>query len=250
MSSSKKEYQEQLKQQAREVARQMQGQSQAKGPAWGSFMDVLFAGLAVLAPIGLLVFIVVRVWMLLNKYLVKYIAKYLLPKQFSSGLPFHLGHVFSTILSLLLVIGIIYLTGALFQRLIQRLADIVLSRIPFLGSIYRAIQSAVTAMKGLSNLDRVVLVKFPHENARMMGYVMNEVTDATTGEPLLWVNIPIAVFPPSGYTLCVPASEVIDTDWGTEGAYQVLLSGGMSVPDKTPFYAPDKTLEASQGEES
>jgi uncharacterized membrane protein len=104
--------------------------------------------------------------------------------------------------------------------------------------VYRAIRDASLAMQGpdgLKAIDTVVLVPFPHPGARATGFLMGESEDSESGRALVCVYIPIALFPPSGYTLVFPREDVIFTKWEATSPWKMLLSGGLTVPRKVPF---------------
>jgi uncharacterized membrane protein len=64
---------------------------------------------------------------------------------------------------------------------------------------------------------------------------MGESNDRASGKPLACVYVPIALFPPMGYTLLFPRDEVIVTGWEASTPWKLLLSGGLTVPKHVPF---------------
>ncbi len=65
---------------------------------------------------------------------------------------------------------------------------------------------------------------------------MGESIDTATGKTLACVYVPIALFPPSGYTLMFPSEQVIRTGWEASAPWKLLLSGGLTLPTKVPFH--------------
>jgi len=132
----------------------------------------------------------------------------------------------------------LYFLGYVFQSRLNHWVDWLFESIPGVSILYRAVREAARALHGpdgLKKIDSVVLVPFPHPGARATGYLMGESEDAETGRPLACVYIPIALFPPSGYTLVFPRDEVTITNWESTAPWKLLLSGGLTVPSKVPF---------------
>lgn len=104
--------------------------------------------------------------------------------------------------------------------------------------LYREVRDASQAMQGsdeLKNIESVVLVPFPHADARATGFSMGECQDTQTGKPLACVYIPIGLSPPSGYTLIFPSEEVITTGREATSPWNLLLSGGLIISSKVPL---------------
>jgi len=140
--------------------------------------------------------------------------------------------------TLLGVILFLYLMGYVFQTRVNRWIDWLFQHIPGVSTIYRAIRDVSAAMQGpagLKAIDTVVLVPFPHQHARMAGYLMGKSENAGGGEKLACVYIPIGVFPPSGYTLILPQEQVTVTDWNATEVWKMLLSGGLTLPPSVPY---------------
>ncbi|MEQ8789679.1 MAG: DUF502 domain-containing protein [Pirellulaceae bacterium] len=139
--------------------------------------------------------------------------------------------------TLLAVVLFLYLMGYLFQTRINHWIDWLFQHIPGVSTIYQAIRDVSGAMQGpngLKAIDTVVLVPFPHQDARMAGYLMGE-SENDAGRKLACVYIPIGVFPPSGYTLIFPREQVTLTDWKAAEVWKMLLSGGLTLPASVPY---------------
>jgi uncharacterized membrane protein len=82
---------------------------------------------------------------------------------------------------------------------------------------------------------RVVLINFPHENMKSVGFVTRILTDENTGEELAAVYVPTTPNPTSGYLEIVPVNQLIPTDWTADQAMAFIISGGAVAPDRIPF---------------
>ena len=63
---------------------------------------------------------------------------------------------------------------------------------------------------------RVVLIDFPGEGMKTLGFVMRTFSDSRTGEELAAVYVPTALNPTSGFLEIVPAAKLIASDIPTD----------------------------------
>jgi uncharacterized membrane protein len=209
-----------------------------------SFLRRIVFGVLFAAPILLTLFVVYQIYLILNSWVIDPVASLIAPLIFPKGLDDKNWTAFEQYVtppvSLLTVLLVFYILGYAFQSRLSRWVDWGFSYIPGISVLYRAVRDASQAMQGpdgLKKIDTVVLVPFPHAGAKATGFLMGECQDVTTGMPLACVYIPIGLFPPSGYTLIFPREDVIVTGWEATSPWKLLLSGGLTVPEKIPFEA-------------
>jgi uncharacterized membrane protein len=195
-------------------------------------------GLLFILPIVLTGLIVYYVYSALNNWLIEPVAMLIIPRETGIAYWDQIQIYVTTPITLVTVMLLLYFLGYAFQTRLNHWVDWVFSHIPGVSTVYRAIRDASLAMQGpdgLKAIDTVVLVPFPHPGARATGFLMGESEDATTGKPLVCVYIPLALFPPSGYTLVFPREEVTFTKWEPSSPWKLLLSGGLTVTKRIPF---------------
>ncbi|MFN0016712.1 MAG: DUF502 domain-containing protein [Pirellulaceae bacterium] len=201
-------------------------------------------GLLFVLPIVLTVVVVYQIYRLLNQWIIGPIAQLIISPLAADPLVadnVYWKSVESYItppISLALVLMFLYLMGYVFQSRLNRWLDWIVERIPGISILYRAIRDASSAIHGphgIKTIDKVVLVPFPHPGARATGYLMGESEDEKTGRKLACVYIPIALFPPSGYTLVFWYDDVTITDWDSASPWKMIISGGLTLPAKVPF---------------
>jgi uncharacterized membrane protein len=195
-------------------------------------------GLLFVLPIVLTSLIFYYIYTVVNDWLIQPVAQLIVPKE--SSLPYwsQIQDYVTAPIALASVLLLLYFLGYLFQSRVSHWIDWIFSHIPGVSLVYRAIRDASLAMQGpdgLKAIDTVVLVPFPHTGARATGYLMGESEDSQTGRQLVCVYIPIALFPPSGYTLVFPREDVTFTKWEATSPWKLLLSGGLTVPKQVPF---------------
>jgi uncharacterized membrane protein len=130
-----------------------------------------------------------------------------------------------------LLVLLIYLTGLVTTSLIGnrliRYGESLLARVPFFRYLYTGIkqilQSFTSPREG--GFLQVVLVEFPKQGMRALGFVTSE-SRMESGEKLLNVFIPTSPNPTSGYLEIVRESDIIRTDISVDDALKMVLSGG------------------------
>lgn len=204
----------------------------------------MILGLLFVLPIVLTVLVVYQIYKLLNQWVILPIAKLIVTpvvtdKFFAENVYWKSVESYVTPpISLILVLLFLYLMGYVFQSRLNRWLDWIMERIPGISILYRAIRDASSAIHGphgLKTIDKVVLVPFPHPGARATGFLMGESEDEKTGRKLACVYIPIALFPPSGYTLVFWYDDVTITNWDSASPWKMIISGGLTLPGKVPF---------------
>lgn len=195
-------------------------------------------GLLFLLPMILTLFVTYQIYLILNAWVIEPVASLIVPKGIQNPYWTSIEKYVTPPISLLTVMSIFYFFGYAFQSKVSRWIDWFFGHIPGVSILYRAVRDASQAVQGpdgLKKIDTVVLVPFPHIGARATGFLMGESVDSVTGKPLACVYVPIALFPPSGYTLIFPREEVIVTKWEASSPWKLLLSGGLTVPKEIPF---------------
>jgi uncharacterized membrane protein len=195
-------------------------------------------GILFILPMLLTVFVVYQIYRILHAWVISPVASLIIPTGIENPLWKSVETYLTPPISLLAVLLILYFLGYAFQTRVSRWIDRIFSSIPGVSILYRAIRDASQAIQGpdgLKSIDKVVLVPFPHPGARAAGFLMGESRDQVTGRALACVYVPIALFPPSGYTLVFPKDEVLITSWDATAPWKLLLSGGLTVPTSLPY---------------
>lgn len=182
------------------------------------------AGLFVVIPIGITIFILKFLFNFTDGILSSY-----LDRLFSiiTGRDLHfpgLGIVTGAV--------VIYLAGLLATNLlgtrILKLGDDLLSRIPLVKSIYSSSKQLTKVFReGKSSYRRAVFVEWPRPGVKAIGFVTAEVE--RNGEQLVVVYIPTMPNPTSGFALFFRAEDVFDSGMSVEDAVKFVVSGGAVV---------------------
>ena len=147
---------------------------------------------------------------------------------------------FQSILAIILTLFALYLLGWVASKVIgQRilsLLDNLMHRIPVVQTVYGAVSKLIGVLKSKpDNVQRVVLIAFPHPGMRTIGFVTKVMEDASTGQSLAAVYVPTTPNPTSGYMEIVPLEDLISTDWSMDEAMTFILSAGAVAPDRISY---------------
>jgi len=137
-------------------------------------------------------------------------------------------------------IAFILSIGFISRRVIgQRLlvwVESLISKVPLANTVYSSARKLLDMLQTKPDgTQRVVLINFPHENMKSVGFVTRILQDEHTGEELAAVYVPTTPNPTSGYLEIVPVNQLIPTDWTADQAMTFIISGGALAPDKIPF---------------
>ncbi|HEY7978798.1 MAG TPA: DUF502 domain-containing protein [Rhizomicrobium sp.] len=147
------------------------------------------------------------------------------------------------VIALLCTLLALYVIGAVTSRVIgQRLwafIESIITRIPLVQTVYSATRKLVDVLRTKpENAQRVVLIDFPREGAKTVGFVMRTFTDANTGVEMAAVYVPTAVNPTTGYLQLLPVSLLTPSDMPADQAMAMIISAGAVMPDRMTLGVP------------
>lgn len=150
-----------------------------------------------------------------------YFLKLILPQYYFDGLGVLVGFLF------------IFLIGFLFQswfvRYLYALGDRLLKRIPFIKTIYNAVQELLNFFDVQNKAQQVVLVETPW--GKVMGFITHSALHAHLpplgNEQEVLVYIPFSYLV-GGISLIVPKSRLTPVDWPMKEAISFIITAGMT----------------------
>lgn len=161
-----------------------------------------------------------------------------------------------TIPGLGLIIAVVGLTliGALtagyLGRLLVRLSERVLGRMPVIRGVYGAVKQIFETVlaKQSDTFREVVLVEFPRRSMWTIAFVTSrtegEVQD-TAGPDAVGIYVPTTPNPTSGYLVFVPRRDIVPLTMTVEEGIKMVVSGGIvAPPDRRPTAAAALALPA------
>lgn len=187
----------------------------------------IFLGLFILIPLWLTLYIAYIIFILLVTFTYPIIAE--LPVSSSKFVMYSLSFVVS--LLIIYLIGI--LTNMWLGKIVLGLINKTMKNIPIIGSFYKSLkQLAETFNNNDKGNQKVVLIGFPNEGMKTIGFLIKTIEDSNTKKMLATVFIPTTPNPTSGFLEIVPIEKIIALDWTFEEAMSFIISGGSHMPDK------------------
>ncbi len=189
--------------------------------------NYFIAGVVVLIPIGITIYLTI--------FLVSISSK-ILPKEINPNhyLPYNIPGV-EILMSVILITLIGFLSLSFIGKRLLDVFNNILKKIPILRTIYSAIvQMTETFTKSDNKKNTVVLVEYPRKGSWAVGFATKENTGEISNkakQKLINVFVPTTPNPTSGFLLMFPKDEVIYLDLSFEEASKFIVSAGTSNPD-------------------
>lgn len=148
-----------------------------------------------------------------------------------------------SLLAVVLTLVLLYVVGRVTSQVVGRQAfklfETALDRLPVVAKIYSSVRQLLDSMMvKKESSQRVVLIDFPVEGQKSIGFLTRTLTDETTGELLAAVLVPQAINPTSAFLQILPIDRVTETDLTMEQAMSMIMTGGAVGPDNIRFTKP------------
>jgi uncharacterized membrane protein len=184
------------------------------------------AGVVVLIPIGITIY--------LTLFIIKISSK-ILPKELNPNhyLPYDIPGV-EIIISIILITFIGWLSLSFIGKKFLEIFNNILKKIPILRTIYSAFEQMLDIFnKKDGNKKNVVLVEYPRKGSWAVGFATKEnksEISSKSKQNLINVFVPTTPNPTSGFLLMFPKEEVIYLDMSFEEASRFIVSAGSAEP--------------------
>jgi len=193
-----------------------------KKSLFSSIRNNFIAGIVVLIPIGITLY--------LTLFIIRISGK-IIPKEINPNnyLPFNIPGV-EIVIALFVITFIGWLSLSFLGKKFFELFNNILRKIPILRTIYSAIgQMTETFTKSDNNQKSVVLLEYPRKGIWAVGFATKEnegIIKNKVGEEIINVFVPTTPNPTSGFLLMVPKKELIFLDVSFEQASKFIVSAG------------------------
>ena len=195
---------------------------QKKRSIFAKVRNNFIAGIVVLIPIGITLYLTI--------FLVSISSK-IIPKEINPNhyLPYNIPGL-EIFIALIMITFIGWLSLSFIGKRLLRVFENILKKIPILRTIYSAIgQMTDTFTSSDKDKKNVVLVEYPRKGSWAVGFATKdnegEISDKTK-KKLVNVFIPTTPNPTSGFLLMFPKEEVIYLDLTFEEASKFIVSAG------------------------
>ena len=193
-----------------------------KRSLFSSIRNNFIAGIVVLIPIGITLYLTI--------FIIKISSK-ILPKGINPNyyLPYNIPGL-EILISVLIITFIGWISLSFIGRKLFDYFETILNKIPILRTIYSAVgQLTETFAKSKSDKKSVVLVEYPRKGTWAVGFATKENKGEIrnkVGEDLINVFVPTTPNPTSGFLLMFQKKEVIFLDITFEQASKFIVSAG------------------------
>ncbi|MBD3386479.1 DUF502 domain-containing protein [candidate division KSB1 bacterium] len=228
---------------------------QGHSPAIGKrIRGYFFAGLLVLIPLVLTVYVVWQLFInldgLLNQYVSRGIYRAIGIQSQDHYIP---GLGLLAMIILIFVVG--FVARNYFGRKLLFLSDLLLSRIPVVRHIYGTFQQISQAF--LSDHSEVfkqaVLFEYPRKGIYSIGFMTQDtkgVVQESLDQDMVSIFLPTTPNPTSGYLLFVPKKDIQLLNISVEEALKLVISGGAIVPLKSKIVAVNELNKKTSSDQS
>ena len=200
--------------------------SQKKRSVFVRLRNNFIAGVVVLIPIGITIYLTLFITKISSK---------LLPKELNPNnyLPYNIPGV-EIIISIILITFIGWLSLSFIGKKLLEIFNNILKKIPILRTIYSAfVQMLDIFTRSDADKKNVVLVEYPRKGSWAVGFATKENKGEISNKSkqnLVNVFVPTTPNPTSGFLLMFPKEEVIYLDMSFEEASRFIVSAGSSEP--------------------
>lgn len=196
-------------------------------------INYFLTGLVIAGPVGITLYIA---WWIIG--VIDDFVKPLIPIKYNpdSYLGFHVpGFGLAVAVVSIMLLG--FLTANLVGRTLVQFGEKILSRLPMISTLYKAIKQLFETVvtQSAQSFRQVGLIQYPREGLWALVLVSTEakgeVAEKVHGEEILSCFLPTTPNPTSGYLLFVPRKEITILDMSTEDAAKMIISAGLVSPE-------------------
>ncbi len=205
----------------------------------GSFL----AGLVVIAPIGLTVWLIWTVIGWVDGFVMPFVPIRYRPENLI-GLDIRgVGVIFFLLFTLL--VG--WIAKGLIGRSLLAWAESLVDRMPVVRSIYNGLKQIAETVLAQSetSFEKACLVEYPRKGIWAIAFISTDTRGEVSrrvprDESLVSVFLPTTPNPTSGFLLFVPRDDVIILDMTIEDAAKMVISAGLVTPEESAPSTPPK----------
>ena len=192
--------------------------------------NYFLAGLLLTAPISITIYFA---WLVVDYIDTAVTGLIPAPYNPNTYLPFSIPGLGILILAVVLTL-VGFLTANFLGRMMVRLGERIVSRLPVIRSFYGAVKQIFETVfsKQTQSFREVVLVEFPRKEMWALGLVIGKAAEEIQGQgtdELISVFIPTMSFT-SGYLVFLPRKDMKTVDMTVEECLKMVVSGGIVMP--------------------
>ncbi|WP_281856527.1 DUF502 domain-containing protein [Litoreibacter halocynthiae] len=205
------------------------------------------AGLVVIAPIGLTMWLTWSVVGWIDSWVLPFVPYHYRPEQYIGINLRGVGVVFFLLFTM--VIG--WMGKGILGRSLLRFGENLVDRMPVVRSIYNGLKQIAETVfsQRETSFEKACLVEYPRRGIWAIAFISTSAKgEVARGIPteggLMSVFLPTTPNPTSGFLLFVPKSDIIELDMTVEDAAKLVISAGLVYPNKEDPSKPPAELAA------
>lgn len=205
---------------------------EARRSLWTRLRNAFIAGIVVVSPIALTVWLVTLVVGFVDENVLPLLGERYHPANY---LPFAVPGI-GVLIFAVAITFIGWVATGLVGRTVVRLGERLLDRMPVIRSVYSAFKQIFEAVFSQSSraFRQVVLIPYPRQGCWAIGFATGaaggEVQEAIADE-VVNVFVPTTPNPTSGFLLFLPRRDVVFLEMSVEQGIKLVISGGVVAPD-------------------
>jgi uncharacterized membrane protein len=205
----------------------------AKKGLFAMLRNYFFAGLLVTAPIAITLYVTWGFLKFLDRKITPLIPADVNPNTY---LPLEVPGL-GLVVAIVFFVVVGFFTRNFFGKLLVRLFENIMRRVPVISNIYGAIKQIFeTVMASQSDaFKEVVMFEYPRKGIWVLGFVTGQTkgeVQAMTKNDTVNVFLPTTPNPTSGFLLFIPKSDVTYMDMSVEEGIKMIVSGGIITPEE------------------
>ena len=206
---------------------------------WVQLSKLILAGAAALGPlVGTiwLLYIIYKLLLKVGESLVGFLWRFVLQLSNHASAPPQFPGIglLHFLLPLLILLGAGFLLANPAGKKVMKVIAAVVTRLPLVGFIYKALAQffgAVEGLKGERKFKSVVFVEYPSPGCRLIGFVTGEFQEHAECEGLTSVFVPTSPNPLTGFLILIDNEKIQPSEMTVEQASKMVLSAGLVTPD-------------------
>ncbi len=204
----------------------------SKKTLFGKLRNYFLAGILVTAPISITIFVTLKFLTFLDNKITPLIPAMYNPNTY---LPISVPGL-GLIIAIVFFIVVGWFTRNFFGRLLVRISEYIVERVPVINTIYGAIKQIFeTVMASQSDaFKEVVMFEYPRKGIWVMGFVTGQTkgeVQGLTDTDTVNVFLPTTPNPTSGFLLFIPKKDLIYMKMSVEEGIKMIVSGGIITPE-------------------
>ncbi len=204
-----------------------------RGGLLGRLRNNFLAGVVVIAPIGLTVWLIWTVIGWIDSWVLPFIPARFNPEVLV-GVNIHgIGVVFFLVFTVL--VG--WIAKGIVGRSMLRFGETLVAQMPIVRSIYNAVKQIAETVfaQNETSFDRACLIEHPRRGVYAIAFISTTARGEVNrriphDEDILTVFMPTTPNPTSGFLLFIARSEVVELDMSVEDAAKLVISAGLVYP--------------------